>query len=336
MYCKDKQKPKKTHRNLPSFSSTLLDEICRSIDENGECPEKSRARRSSSVRNEETSRTSRACLVEKWMEHKENERIAAKKLENVDNDVLFFSSNSSSSDSSGALSSSESEFFSSSKKSNSVKMPKPIRTNTSPRRRNEELSKSEEGPTKSRSRALKIYANLKKLKQPISPGMKLTNLINSFFANMSRKKSKDASRSKVHQEQSCSSASSSYSRSSIIKNSSKSCENSRNGAQRTVRFDPVGVIVDQDSKPCGKKSIYDDRYGRPPLPPKVEDQRKYDFSVFSKNTNEDEDEDDVFSESSSDLFELDHLSLFGKSDRFCEELPVYKTTYFDKNRGLIR
>lgn len=324
MYCKEKQKSKKTHRNLPSFSSTLLDEICRSIDGNGESPENIETQR-------EKSRSSRACLVEKWMENRGNVRIAAKKMENRDNDVVFFSSNSNSSDSSGALSSSDTEFFSSTKKSNSLKRPKPVRTSVSPHPnrdylspddyQNEESNKSTDDPIKSKSTALKIYANLKKLKQPISPGMKLTNLINSFFSNMNRKKSKDGSRSKVHQEQSSSSA------------SNNSCQNLMNEKRRTVRF------VDQDSKPCGKKSTYADRCGRPPLPPmalRIEDRRKFDFSWKNRDEDEDEDEDDACSESSSDLFELDHLSLYGKSDRFCEELPVYKTTYIGKNRGLIR
>ncbi|KAI3468077.1 hypothetical protein Pfo_024740 [Paulownia fortunei] len=406
-------KSRKSHKDMPSFSSTLLDEIYRSIDGSVEKSEDFKAYKekpvkrqggfraktstgNSSVEDEEIASFRRACLVEKWMEKEANEKVVAKRrppllpeLENKslqDNDLLFFSSTSSSSDSSGALSSSDTEFFGPTTKpkvSCFSTRPKPVRTGVSAREnnpqedyflsddyQNHQKSKVEDDLIKSKSRALKIYANLKKVKQPISPGGRLTSFINSLFSNANGKKSKNLDTNKGFQDfkspkatSTCSSASS-FSRSCLSKYSPKSREKMRNGTQRTVRFHPVSVIVDEDSRPCGHKCIYDedsDKYGRPPLPPnalaelklsKMEKNRKVeeasrkalkgfknkrsdDFSMFRKIHNGDDEDydDDGMSDSSSDLFELDHLALFG-NNRFCEELPVYETTHLDTNRAI--
>jgi len=45
------------------------------------------------------------------------------------------------------------------------------------------------------------------------------------------------------------------------------------------------------------------------------------------------DDDDAASYSSSDLFELDHLSVMG-NNRYREELPVYETTHVSTNRAI--
>lgn len=89
---------------------------------------------------------------------------------------------------------------------------------------------------------------------------------------------------------------------------------------------------DEVTMPRGQRSVVD---GRPPLPPNAfRNSRKCDLSKVRCGKNDDD--EDTCSESSSDLFELDHLSLFGIKDRFSEELPVYETTYFDRNCRLIR
>ncbi|XP_051151361.1 protein BIG GRAIN 1-like A [Andrographis paniculata] len=414
-----------THKDMPSFSSILLDEIYRSIDGNPEEEEQHfqqtrqgggfRAKCSTGDRKDIADYFRRACLVESWMTKEEDDRkVASSKtlfpdLEpKHDNDLLFFSSTSSSSDSSGTLSSSsDTEFFGPTTKTKvscftTRPRPKPVRTATARKPVQDDCSffddykthqkddSVEDGLIKSKSRALKIYANLKKMKQPISPGGRLTTFINSLFssnANGNKSKAKHGESDKsFHNSKSsnprppssstCSSASS-FSRSCLSKYSPKSREKMREGVQRTVRFHPVSVIVDEDSRPCGHKCIYDeeddcgddddDKYGngRPPLPPneptskrgksrKLEEasidalrsyyrKRGSDDSkkiILDEDDDEDDDDDDYDidedggSDSSSDLFELDHLSLFGEG-RFCEELPVYETTRFDKNRGLI-
>ncbi|CAI9755746.1 unnamed protein product [Fraxinus pennsylvanica] len=398
---------------MPTFSSTLLDEIYRSIDEKSEdlkaYEEKSVRKqgggrlkdKTKGVEDEEMSSFRRARLVGKWMEKEVNEKVTAKtrpfllpELENKsihENDILFFSSSSSSSDSSGALSSSsDTEFFGGSVPKSRVSCfsstrPKPVRTSVSPRKnppfheqndndlldeyRNHQADRIDENLIKSKSRALKIYANLKKVKQPISPGGRLTNFINSLFANANTKKAKNPnanegfedssmnrkSKPTTTQDSSTCSSASSFTRSCLSKYSPKSREKMRNGIKRTVRFHPVGVIVDEDCRPCGHKSIYDedsDKFGKLPLPLNTvadlklrlkEKNRKTektarDLSAFKNihgniGNDEEEDEDDAASDSSSDLFELDHLALFG-NNRYCEELPVYETTHLHTNRAI--
>ncbi|KAJ8646932.1 hypothetical protein MRB53_008680 [Persea americana] len=100
--------------------------------------------------------------------------------------------------------------------------------------------------------------DLKKPKQPISPGGRIAGFLNSLFtaagnakkttklSSLERKSKSDRSSSST-----CSSASS-YSRSCLSKTPS-----SRGNSIKSVRFYPVSVIVDEDSRPCGQKHIYD-------------------------------------------------------------------------------
>lgn len=361
--CRDQchKSSRKTDTNPPSFSSTLLDEIYRSIDEKSDDLNGYKG----------TASSRRACLVEKWMEKEANEIAAARKLRSHqflqesdtksahDSDVIFFSSTSSSSDSSGALSSSDTEFFGSTGRSKPPKVscfttgrPKPVRTGA---RSDPDRFTGVVGDDliKSKSRALRIYANLKKVKQPISPGGRLTSFINSLFSSASGKKPRNLE-PRDEKPASGPSTASSFSRSCLSKYSPRSREKMRDGERRTVRFQPVSG--DLDLRPSGHKSVYSGdsgRFGRPPLPPtelkKVEvvAPRQNNYSNITKrsgvfyNVDEDEefDEEDCLSDSSSDLFELDHLALFG-SNRYREELPVYETTHFDTNcaiaSGLIR
>lgn len=338
-----------------------------------------------------------------------------------DNDPLFFSSSSISSDSSsGGLSSSSSdtEFFSSSSCSSSTSTslmsnktsrkscfttagaapwPKPVRTSISRQQQqeagyeyntvddhqnNRQKTKDQETLIKSKNRAMKIYANLKNVKQPISPGARLTSFINSLFTHGNTKKSNNTNSEKgrgggggggyenPHSErkskstQASSTSYSSFSRSCLSKTpplppsqpqpqprvEEKLSDLSSSGStKRTVRFYPVSVIVGEDCRPCGHKCIYD------AAETIKREQKSNQIQNSSKNSNEgsttfpvkriishpeeEEDYDDCGSDSSSDLFEIDHLSLFN-NDRFREELPVYETTNLDRNlaiaRGLIR
>ncbi|KAI5669632.1 hypothetical protein M9H77_19485 [Catharanthus roseus] len=396
------EKSRKNPKN-PSFSSTLLDEIFRSIDGNDDKTSEELkiyreitsvkkynctnnvgfgvGARAAKVEDEEIASLKRACMIEKWMEKKVNDKMSSRRRPSSsfqDNDPLFFSSTSTSSDSNSSsscgFSSSDTEFFSSSSASTSARSrkscfvspwPKPVRTSVSQISSSHEL---EENMMKSKSRALKIYENLKKVKQqPISPGGRLTNFINSLFTNGNSKKThkSQTSTNNNNQESSTCSSASSFSRSCLSK---KTPPNSRGGemrnddgssTKRTVRFYPVSVIVDEDCRPCGHKSIYehdDDsdsiKYGgRPPLPQKLhkkielERENLKTFQNQKKNNfvieDEDDDFDDGASDSSSDLFEIDHLSLFGgNNNRFREELPVYETTHLHTNlaiaSGLIR
>ncbi|KAB2027554.1 hypothetical protein ES319_D05G040100v1 [Gossypium barbadense] len=314
-------------KDNPSFSSTLLDKIYRSIDDGDtrnvdlkfyrETMQKKQSKASvrcngSRVEEEDDEMSSfqRARLIEKWMEKKVTEKANAGRKQvshhdyDHDHDVLFFSSTSTSCDSSsGGFSSSDTEsmYVSKSKSSCFVRSrPKPVRTTMSVRsekplktektgrteralfyeQRESHLlddyhynsssdytPKLEESLFKSKSRATKIYGNLKKVKQPISPGGRLASFINSLFTTSNTKKARgpssmlscdDERKLKSGQVSTCSSASS-FSRSCLSKNSPSTRERLRNGVKRSVRFCPVSVIVDEDCRPCGQKCLYEEQ-----------------------------------------------------------------------------
>jgi hypothetical protein len=345
-------------RKNPSFSSTLLDKIYRSIDEGDKSTEElkfyretmgkkqSRASGKSNRTLEEEGATSvrGPCLIDKWMEKKVSAKVDSQRRQNLtelerkprnyhdrDHDVLFFSSASCSSDSSsGGFSSSDTDSMYGLKSSSSCFLPsrpKPVRTSVSARpERSEkterkqralfheqrevhmfddyhyssatgEAPKDDEVVIKSKSRALKIYANLKKVKQPISPGGRLSNFLNSLFTTGNSKKTKNSPsiggyddaaverKSKSVQASTCSSASS-FSRSCLSKTSPSSREKLRNGVKRTVRFCPVSVIVDEDCRPCGHKCLYEEEDPSTLVPVSVPTAWKIGRSTTRKNEEE--------------------------------------------------
>ncbi|KMT17875.1 hypothetical protein BVRB_2g034060 [Beta vulgaris subsp. vulgaris] len=351
---------------------------------------------------EKMSSLRRACLVEKWMDKKVTNKVIARGerksssrsssttlIEEFDlQDALFFSSSTTNSTSS---SSSEIEYsvFSHPKQKPKVTCfapprPKPIKTRTIESKFLNQFSEEEEKDAdfiKNRSKAANFYSNLKNLKQPISPGVRLTSFINSLFtkdgknskkSNIITKQGKKTEESRTTSSSTCSSACS-FSRSCL----SKTKKFQDDGSKRTVRFCPVSVIVDDDSQACGYKSLREEKSGNHlntkmgrSLSKRYEELKKFnglerenhklqqqkkleevaldllsgywdarlnksndnddnygDNQGVNYDQNEDEDDDDDddggFSCSSSDLFELDHLSLIGN------ELPVYESTQFD-------
>jgi hypothetical protein len=299
-----------------------------------------------------------------------------------------------------------------------MQRPKPVRTSISARpekyQRREDLhqtdtfqhhernyapnqkAKPEGSFVKTKSKALKIYGDLKKVKQPISPGRRLASFLNSLFTTGNAKKAKittpggsyEERKLKSEQASTCSSASS-FSRSCLSKTpSSRGGKlSSNNGAKRSVRFYPVSVIVDEDCRPCGHKNLYgSDRHEmsstlvaaavttatRNNCPTSDEElklhvmnenrrieevardllknyqkkkEEQFDHmstDLCNDNTHqvcseeeeeESDDDDDIASCASSDLFELDNLSVVG-IERYREELPVYETTHLGTNRAI--
>jgi len=302
-------------RENPSFSSTLLDAIYRSIDENGSSKGEEqqliyyretmrKKHENNGIKDGEMTSLQRACMIDKWMEKKVSyEKVAVrrksmadfenKSRKDVDSVLLNSSSTSSESSCGGGFSSSESESIygvnssRSSTTSYTMQRPKPIRTSISARpekyqRREDhhqidmyhnhernyapnQKTKHEGSFVKTKSKALKIYGDLKKVKQPISPGGRLASFLNSLFTAGNAKKAKistsggryEERKLKSEQASTCSSASS-FSRSCLSKTpSSRGGKlSSNNGAKRSVRFYPVSVIVDEDCRPCGHKSLY--------------------------------------------------------------------------------
>ncbi|KAE8667160.1 dentin sialophosphoprotein-like [Hibiscus syriacus] len=215
------------------------------------------------------------------------------------------------------------------------------------------------GFIRSKSKAMKIYSDLKTVKQPISPGGKLASFINSLFT--SPKKTKNPKNSMSEQQTPTSSSASSRSYSCLPTTKTTSSKgNAGTVTKRSVRFCPVSVILDEDSRPCGELKIRHENKlqtsMRKPLMNKeieyriIEEncrvaeaarellnsyrkQKNEEFYII--NIDEDNDDDDAASYASSDLFELDNLYAIG-NERYLEELPVYETTHFDTNRAMAK
>ncbi|KAK8551312.1 hypothetical protein V6N13_119783 [Hibiscus sabdariffa] len=392
-------------RENPSFSSTLLDSIYRSIDEpdGGKakqdlifCRNANMAKKHSSnnrsLEEEEMRSFQRACMIEKWMEKKADDNKvfirrkpmadSQRNLRNGSDPVLLNSSSSSSDSSSGGgFSSSESDSFyaaksrSSSSASNhyTTHRPKPIRTGVSARQPEVETSfhgatqqkqKHEGGLVRTKSKALKIYSDLKKVKQPISPGGKLASFLNSLFTAGNTKKTKIPSskyketKSKSDQATPTCSSASSISRSCL----SKTPSSRGNGTKRSVTFCPVNDVILDDknirhesdhqiqtplrSKPTSKELEFRIMEENRRVVEAAKEllnsyhKKKEEYvmrdicSVNAVSTDDDDDEDeDTASYASSDLFELNNLSAIG-IERYREELPVYETTRLDTNRAI--
>jgi len=340
-------------RRTPSFSSTLLDAIYRSIDESNadeahfkettmfKKQSSSRAKRGTWVGEEkkEAMNLHRAVMIEDWMEN-----------QSIRSSVLFNSTSSSSESSSGAA-------FSSSETESSYKPKLKPKLQSSKKQANVEYRNSEKqskpkiegGFTKTKLRALKIYGELKKVKQPISPGGRIATFLNSIFNSDNVKKAKMCYVGAVEDvnlvpksKPACSSAAS-FSRSCLSKTPASRGKLS-NGIKRSVRFSPLDVIVGEDSQPCAHKCIYEEDPCLMPVPTLRKIAKtcsvKKSTSAFNlrgfrdngdADADDEEDDDDAQSCSSSDLFELDHLVGIG---RYREELPVYETTNLQTNQAI--
>ncbi|KAK6911880.1 hypothetical protein RJ641_023973 [Dillenia turbinata] len=340
-YVQKKGNNKTNH--IPSFSSTLLEAIYRSIDDGEEEFYREKMRKKENLE--------RARVVEKWMiEKKMSEKVIIRRKSTAETNhhsqqrISRSYGSSSSSDSSsggGFFSSSDAESSFGFQKPTKPK-PKPIRTSRSESHHEKQIKHENGfgGFNRTKSRALKIYGDLKKVKQPISPGGKLATFLNSLFTNAKKSKVSAAagvaeSKSSAQASSTCSSASSFSRRSCLSKTPSSKFGNGV--AKRSVRFYPMSVIVDEDCRPCGHKTLYsesDEPHNHTNFLDKFERKIRHEYEDDEEDEDDEEEEDDdAFSCSSSDLFELDNLSTLG-IERYRQELPVYETTHFDTNRDI--
>ncbi|CAH8306144.1 unnamed protein product [Eruca vesicaria subsp. sativa] len=310
---------RRDHRN-PSFSSTLLDHIYRSTDDSSDV----------SMRKKQNRADENRVPLEKIIV---NRRKTADDFVRSSYPVFFKHSTSSSSDSSVSSSSSDS-FYKRTRSSRSppemIHHPKPIRTTTT----------TVERPNinnKAKSKALKMYSDLKKVKQPISPGGRLATFINSLFNGGNAKKPNNSNKtvSTATSSTTCSSASS-FSRSCLSKTTSSSEK-----SKRSVRFCPVNVILDENSTrhhrsldTLESRVMEENRRVIEAAKELIRTYRKNKDVVDISGEGEDDD-DDGASCASSDLFELDNLSSIG-IERYREELPVYETTRLNTKRIISR
>ncbi|VFQ65498.1 unnamed protein product [Cuscuta campestris] len=363
-----------SHSNsVPSFSSSLLDSVYRSIEGRKEelgvdCRDTMRKKQGNNSNGGGRGSVSKGRnaggedgegfgRIERWTGE---ERAVARRNSAVEVDRklsrMWNSSSSGSSDSSsGVFSSSELEPVSGVPAGPSCYglnrgRPKPVRTGS------EHPGKGK--TTTKKSRARKISGDLKKVKQPISPGGRLASFLNSLFTARKAKLSSAAGseedrRAKSLNASACSSASS-YSRSCLSKSNTASTAGATvapsPAVKRSVRFYPVSVIVDEDNRPCGHKNL--------DVPVKTEKNRRAEAAAardllrtyqkkvekefgLTRNNNviknlkvyEEDEDDDADSYASSDLFELENLSAVGMQ-RYGEELPVYETTNLGTNRAI--
>ncbi|KAJ0242372.1 Protein BIG GRAIN 1-like B [Hirschfeldia incana] len=294
----------------PSFSSTLLDQIYRSTDSSSSSDVSMRKKQNRAADE------NRVCL----------EKILANRRKTAADDFLrsrtpktVEHSSSTSSDSSGLSSSSSSDsFYRRTRSSPAIHHPpKPIRTSVE----RLERPNNNNNNNKVKSKALKMYSDLKKVKQPISPGGRLATFLNSLFTGNTKKPdNKTATSSST----TCSSASS-FSRSCLSKTTSSSEK-----TKRSVRFCPVNVILDENSS-RESRVMEENRRVIEAAKELIRTYQKSKDVVNISVEEEEDDEDDGASCASSDLFELDNLSAIGIG-RYREELPVYETTRLNTNR----
>ncbi|KAJ4893570.1 Uncharacterized protein Rs2_20364 [Raphanus sativus] len=349
------------HYRQPSFSSTLLDQIYRSIDDSPplESTRKKKHHNNTSLHHEERDTSDNKLVFHRRSIAADFER-SRRTTTATTSSVFLRYSNSSSSDSSGFSSSESDSFYLRSKPSASpppphtTRQPKPIRTSLVA----EKPSSKQElgGFLRTKSKALKIYTDLKKVKQPLSPGGRLATFLNSLFTNAASnhkklKKINTTVSSSAEQPPPQSSSSttcsstSSFSRSCLSKTPSSSGK-----SKRSVRFCPVNVILDEDSSihiPYGYGNNLHgnnvvDRHVMEEENRRVIEAAKDLIRTYQKNKAvttcdnnvQEEDDDDAASYASSDLFELENLSAIG-IERYREELPVYETTRLDNTNRAI-
>ncbi|CAN8269367.1 unnamed protein product [Cochlearia groenlandica] len=341
----------KGHNRQPSFSSSLLDQIYHSIDDDT---------RKNHHNHRKGSLHDRRSIAADFERSKRNTTV-----ESV---FLGYSNSITSSDSIGISSSSSSEsdsFYnhSTNTRQHHHQQPKQIRTSverfeisSQPHRsvvvgvhKPNNVKQSDLGGfLRTKSKALKIYADFKKSKQPISPGGRLAAFLNSLFTNSSNNNRKNpkkittvATKAEPRSAKStttiCSSSSSaaasSFSRSCLSKTPSSSSNSVK--SKRSVRFCPVNVIIDENSSIQNNHRHVieeeDEEENRRRVIEAAKDLiRTYQKKKKNENNHlavvktyeEEEEEDD------DDLFELENLSAIG-IDRYREELPVYETTRLD-------
>ncbi|CAL9184079.1 unnamed protein product [Musa hybrid cultivar] len=324
-------KPRNGHQN-PSFSSTLLDAIYRSIDESDGGA--TRDRHSLITVPKRPPPPLRPAAEWRTAEAATRCRPPAP------------ISTSSSSDKS-----SYGGFSSSSEPDSGVNRLRPILTVGAPIRsippppaaavfdRREEKKKKKTGSIRGRLRD----ARSSRSAAPASPGARLAGFLGSVLSAVSvipRRPTPTAVTAAGGCDDSACSTASSLSRSCLIKKpSTREQPPSGEAEKRSVRFYPVSVIVDEDLRPCGHKSVYGaDTAPRRPSAVAMKARRRVEELLRGM-----EDEEEEMSDSSSDLFELQNLTVIGRErgrgrgrgvgGGYGDELPVYETAHLDMNRS---
>ncbi|KAL9994332.1 putative protein BIG GRAIN 1 [Helianthus debilis subsp. tardiflorus] len=331
-------------KNNLTFSSTLLDDIYHSIDEQSTvCTQTSRKKHIKSAGNrcfqhDDDDHEHRASLFQKLKQNKARETpVILRSSSTTDpvktsmkckRDSFCFNSNPR------TINASKPESKHKHKHDEFIKREKQRNVYGHDDLRGARTDKREGSFVNTKSKVLKMYSDLKKMKQPISPGGRLTTFLNSLFVTGNSKRCDnsvvtttggmsrlDRKSNSVNKSTTCSSISS--------PSRSRSCLTNTTTSFRGDRFDEnfmnKGVKLNlSDENNCVSEA------GKSLL-------RKYNRKKVECEMDcvEDEDEcDDEKSDSSSDLFELDNLSPVRiRNDH--EELPLYATTNVHDNRPIV-
>ncbi|XP_077239968.1 protein BIG GRAIN 1-like [Tasmannia lanceolata] len=332
-------------RKNPSFSSTLLDVIYRSIDKGNEGKLEELILYRETMRKKQSTEEeddNEKVLIPRKKQWDFEDRL---KKSQRDHTWMLYNFDSSSSDSSyGRFSSSETESVYRLKPVRTVPPVRPglsqhrksriseIHTSSSlPNERNipSPQKTKQEGFIKSKSSDLN-----KTKKQPISPGGRISGFLSSIFAAGNGKKTKISAtvgghmddfrlemKSNSAQASTCSSVSS-YSRSCLSKNPTSKGK-SVNGVKRSVRFysdeEERKMTAFNEVRKIGESGFI------------VGEKNRNVQMMMRENKEADVEDEDGESCSSSDLFELENFA-----ERYREELPVYETTRLDMNQAIAK
>ncbi|KAI3711529.1 hypothetical protein L1987_70068 [Smallanthus sonchifolius] len=331
-----RNEPPPHRRKTPSFSSSLLDSILRSIDETNDggglhddnlnklhqqfhdhdlmffASEPKRSNKihlpqTNLINEEQIPSLRRAIMIDQWMAtHKQSNRngyVSPKRSSELSTD----SSSSGTTTSPSTYRSLPNSFTISRKTAEAIFLDDTQKV--SPTKLDGKFMKS------TKLRAMKIYGDLKKVKQPISPGRRISTFIHSLFASSSSKKAKiDESMPNFRSlkksrsiKQDTTMTCTSFSRSCMSKKQNSS------SVKRSVRFYPANDAVNLDHKSIDERDSM-------PIP-------KYERRRFTeKNYN-----NFMVSNIEEDLFELEIAGGVG-TGAYGEELPVFETTDLRKIR----
>ncbi|TKV97912.1 hypothetical protein SEVIR_9G525500v4 [Setaria viridis] len=292
------------YADQPSFSSTLLDAIYKSMDEPDAAAAATTKKQSQDLH---YSYYYKASLAGSYRAGRAASAVATPGPHAT-------TSSSSECSSYGGFSSSEAE-------SSQHRRLRPIRTS---------VAAAGEAPAPAPEKTKKaaknkpganIRAKLRDLRKPASPGARLAGFLNAIFnGKRAPPTPPSASRAAAASESACSSASS-YSRSCLSKTPS-----TRGQPKRTVRF------MDSDTEAAAA------------VPAAGTERRRVQVGVVElermllHRMEMDSDEDDESSDASSDLFELENFAAVapaaGGAGAYRDELPVYETTRVVLNRAI--
>lgn len=329
--------PPPHRRKTPSFSSSLLDSILRSIDETNDgglneqvhshdhdniqdivffASEQKRTPETHLINEvEQIPSLRRAIMIDQWMETQNNNNNRNGYVSRK-NCSRKFSSDSSSSGTTSSETETPSTYrslpnsFTISRKT--VEAISPVFCDDTQKHSSSSTKHGTKFMKSTKLRAMKIYGDLKKVKQPMSPGSRISTFLYSLFSKKAKMEEtmqnlRTLKKSRSIKQDATTTTCSSFSRSCMSK------KQHNNGVKRSVRFFPENetVIFDRSSNLMPTK--YEKRW----FTEKNYVKNYKNFTVNMEDDDEDEDEDD--------LFELEIVGGVGTCV-YGQELPVFETT----------